>query len=153
MVMSLADVGWEVITPCVYAASRHRGAQRASQTLSHCFSLSFPGTPGTNGLTGFPTTIWWQSQDQDAGHQTSGLPACSLHPVAFGMEDVPSWRRNDFLSLLSTLGHLQRCSGRNDSSLLPAPEADAVCTDYREEFEQEVTHSPEESSNESGNMY
>lgn len=69
------------------------------------------------------------------------------------MEDVPSRRRNDFLSLLSILGHLQRSPGRNDSSLLPAPEADAVSTDYREKFEQGVTHSPEESGNESGNMY
>lgn len=95
--MSLADVGLEVITPCACVASCFWGAQRTSQTLSHCFSpssleggwgqlLLFPGTPHNNGLSGFPTTIWWQSRDQDPGRQTSGLPACSLPHAAFRID-------------------------------------------------------------------
>lgn len=151
-VMPLAGVGLEVITPSVQVASCFWGAQRASQTLSH-FSLSFPGTPGTNGLSGFPTTIWRQSQDKDTGLQTSGLPACSLHHAPFRMVPCFMAKRRLVITVLRVWDTCCGLLGEKLHLLLQTHEVDDAWSDYRGKLERGVTHFLGESGDQSGDIY
>lgn len=94
---SLADAVLEVITPCVYVASCLWEAQRVSQTLSHCFSLSFPGTPSTDKVEWFSHNH--QVAESEAGLRSPDFWHCSLLIASWSSQDrwPASWGRNNLL--------------------------------------------------------
>lgn len=91
---SLADASLEVITPCVYVASCLWEAQRVSQTLSHCFSLSFPGTPSTDRVEWFSHNH--QVAESEPGLRSPDFWRSSLFIASRSLQDrwPASWGRN-----------------------------------------------------------